>query len=251
MSTKTSNTSSRASAANKHQSAAAYSALAEDLLRSATRSVSGYDLGRIIGQGHFGTVRLAVHRLTGTRVAIKQLPKDPAPDLLFRELQLHRRLRHPHVLALYEIIATETSIWLVSELCTGGELFDYLVETGRLSLEETRRVFGQIVLGVAYLHRNNIVHRDLKLENILLDGRLNVKIADLGFSREFDENRWMETWVGTVGYSAPEILSGKRYMGEGKQMDLPIKRGTIELNALRFLRQRRTSGPWASSCSRC
>lgn len=104
----------------------------------------------------------------------------------------------------------------MTELCTGGELFDYLVEKGRLSRAETRRVFGQLVLGLAHLHGMGVVHRDLKLENILLDERVNVKIADLGFGREFEKGRWMETWVGTLGYCAPEVVAAKKYMGEGE-----------------------------------
>lgn len=142
-------------------------------------------------------------------------PSSPL-SLLTRELHHHRRLRHPHILALFELIATESSIYLVSELCSGGELFDYLVEKGRLSLDETRRIFGQLVLGVNHLHRSGVVHRDLKLENILLDERVNVKIADLGFGREFEKGRWMETWVGTLGYTAPEVVGAKRYLGEGE-----------------------------------
>lgn len=104
----------------------------------------------------------------------------------------------------------------MTELCTGGELFDYLVEKGRLSSSETKRIFGQLVLGVAYLHTNGVVHRDLKLENILLDEKCGVKIADLGFGREFEKGRWMETWVGTLGYCAPEVVAAKRYLGEGE-----------------------------------
>ncbi|GAA6060438.1 hypothetical protein JCM10212_000031 [Sporobolomyces blumeae] len=205
------------------QLASAYSALAAELTRTEIKSVGGYTLGRIIGEGTFGKVRLGVHRLTGTRVAIKQVPKsipstssDPCSplSLLTREIHHHRRLRHPHVLSLYELIATESSIYLVTELCAGGELFDYLVEKGRLSLSETRRVFGQLVLGIAYLHAQGVVHRDLKLENVLLDERVNVKIADLGFGREFEKGKWMDTWVGTLGYCAPEVVAGKKYLGE-------------------------------------
>ncbi|GAA5917168.1 hypothetical protein JCM5296_005588 [Sporobolomyces johnsonii] len=205
------------------QLSSAYSALAAELTRTEIRSLGGYSLGRVIGEGTFGKVRLGVHRLTNTRVAIKQVPKslpsnasDPSSplSLLTREIHHHRRLRHPHVLSLYELLATESSIYLVTELCAGGELFDYLVEKGRLSLAETRRIFGQLVLGMAYLHGEGVVHRDLKLENVLLDERVNVKIADLGFGREFEKGKWMDTWVGTLGYCAPEVVSGKKYLGE-------------------------------------
>jgi serine/threonine protein kinase len=116
---------------------------------------------------------------------------------------------------MYEVIATESHIWIVTELCCGGELFDYLVEKGRLSEDETRLIFGQLCLAVAYLHDNNIVHRDLKLENVLLDERCRVKLGDFGFTREFDRGAFMETFCGTTGYAAPEMLLGKKYQGPG------------------------------------
>ncbi|GAA6043697.1 hypothetical protein JCM8097_007484 [Rhodosporidiobolus ruineniae] len=204
--------------------ASAYSALAAELTRTEIKNLGGYSLGRVIGEGSFGKVRLGVHRLTGTRVAVKQVSKslpgattsDPSSplSLLTRELHHHRRLRHPHLLTLYELLATESSIYLITELCAGGELFDYLVEQGRLSLPEARRIFGQLCLGVAYLHGEGVVHRDLKLENVLLDEHVNVKIADLGFARETEKGRWLETRVGTVGYTAPEVLRGSKYLGE-------------------------------------
>ncbi|GAA5830100.1 hypothetical protein JCM11251_006877 [Rhodosporidiobolus azoricus] len=212
--------------------ASAYSALAAELTRTEIKNLGGYSLGRVIGEGSFGKVRLGVHRLTGTRVAVKQVPKslpggsatDPSSplSLLTRELHHHRRLRHPHLLTLYELLATESSIYLVTELCAGGELFDYLVEHGRLSLSETRRIFAQLCLGVAYLHGEGVVHRDLKLENVLLDAEVNVKIADLGFAREMESGggggKWLDTKVGTVGYSAPELIRGEKYLGE--QIDI-------------------------------
>ncbi|GAA5964916.1 hypothetical protein JCM10213_001458, partial [Rhodosporidiobolus nylandii] len=168
---------------------------------------------------------------------------SPLP-LLTRELHHHRRLSHPHLLQLYELLATESSIFLITELCAGGELFSYLLDSpgGRLSIPEARRVFGQLCLGVGYLHAEGVVHRDLKLENVLLDEWCNVKIADLGFAREVGRgggvgggcggwstgtggaavggggggggSRWMETRVGTVGYTAPEVLRGEKYVGE-------------------------------------
>ena len=119
---------------------------------------------------------------------------------LTREIHHHRRLHHPHVCKLYEVIATESHIWLVTELCSGGELFDYLAEKGRLSEEESKTIFGQLCLAVAYIHEKGVVHRDLKLENVLLDERIRVKLGDFGFTREFERGALLDTYCGTTGY---------------------------------------------------
>ncbi|KAG2111444.1 kinase-like domain-containing protein [Suillus clintonianus] len=159
----------------------------------------------------YGKVRLGTHRLTSTRVAIKQIPKAMSASLT-REIHHHRRLRHPRVTQMYEIIATESHIWIVTELCCGGELFDHLAEKGRWSEHESSIISGQLVLAVAYLHEKGIVHRDLKLENVLLDERCRVKLGDFGFTREYDHDVYMETFCGTTGYAAPEMFQGKRYL---------------------------------------
>lgn len=165
---------------------------------------------------------MGTHRLTSTRVAIKQIPKAMSA-VLTREIHHHRQLHHPHVTQMYEVIATESYIWIVTELCSGGELFDYLAEKGRLSEEETRIIFGQLCLAVAYLHDKGIVHRDLKLENVLLDERCRVKLGDFGFTREYERGVYMETFCGTTGYAAPEVLQGKRYLGPGKWWSVCIR----------------------------
>lgn len=131
-------------------------------------------------------------------MAIKQIPKEMSAALT-REIHHHRRLHHPHITQLYEVIATENYIWLVTELCSGGELFDYLVEKGRLDEIEGRIVFGQLCLAVGYIHERGIVHRDLKLENVLLDERCRVKLGDFGFTREFEKGMLLETFCGTTG----------------------------------------------------
>jgi serine/threonine protein kinase len=158
---------------------------------------------------------LGTHRLTSARVAIKQIPKAMSASLT-REIHHHRQLHHPHITQMYEVIATESSIWIVTELCCGGELFDYLVEKGRIAEDEARVIFGQLCLAVAYLHDNGIVHRDLKLENVLLDERCRVKLGDFGFTREFDRGSLMETFCGTTGYASPEMLQGRKYQGPGE-----------------------------------
>lgn len=177
---------------------------------------SGEACSSRIPSGTYGKVRLGVHRLTGIRVAIKQIPKAMSASLT-REIHHHRQLHHPHVTQLYEVIATESHIWLVTELCSGGELFDYLAEKGRLNEDETRVLFGQLCLAVAYVHSKGIVHRDLKLENVLLDERCRVKLGDFGFTREFERGSLLETFCGTTGYASPEMLLAKKYLGPGKR----------------------------------
>ncbi|PWZ01849.1 Pkinase-domain-containing protein [Testicularia cyperi] len=193
--------------------ASAYQELGKELSSAKLKMVGNYTLQRPIGEGTFGKVRLGLHRLTNTRVAIKQIPKAHSASLT-REIHHHRRLHHPNVMQLYEVIATEGYIWMVSELCAGGELYDYLVEHEVLGEPEARRIFGQLCLAVAYIHSKGIVHRDLKLENILLDERCNVKLGDFGFTREFEGRRLMETFCGTTGYASPEMLACKKYTGE-------------------------------------
>ncbi|KAI1798235.1 Pkinase-domain-containing protein [Ganoderma leucocontextum] len=197
---------------HKAQLANAYNELGKELSSQKIRVVGNYTLGKVIGEGTYGKVRMGTHRLTGTRVAIKQIPKAMSAALT-REIHHHRQLHHPHVTQLYEVIATESSIWLVTELCSGGELFDYLAEKGRLNEEETRVLFGQLCLAVAYVHEKGIVHRDLKLENVLLDERCRVKLGDFGFTREFEKGSLLETFCGTTGYAAPEMLLAQKYLG--------------------------------------
>ncbi|KAK7040734.1 hypothetical protein VNI00_009640 [Paramarasmius palmivorus] len=196
----------------KAQLANAYNELGKELSSSKVRVVGNYTLGRVIGEGAYGKVRIGTHRLTSTRVAIKQIPKAMSASLT-REIHHHRQLHHPHITQMYEVIATESSIWIVTELCSGGELFDYLAEKGRLSEDETRFLFGQLCLAVAYLHEQGIVHRDLKLENVLLDERCRVKLGDFGFTREYERGALMETYCGTTGYASPEMLQGQKYQG--------------------------------------
>ncbi|KAG5724526.1 Serine/threonine-protein kinase MARK2 [Termitomyces sp. T112] len=197
---------------HKAQLANAYNELGKELSSNKMRVVGNYTLGKVVGEGAYGKVRMGTHRLTSTRVAIKQIPKAMSASLT-REIHHHRQLHHPHVTQMYEVIATESYIWIVTELCSGGELFDYLVEKGRLSEEETRLIFGQLCLAVAYLHERGIVHRDLKLENVLLDERCRVKLGDFGFTREYEKGSFMETFCGTTGYASPEMLEGKKYQG--------------------------------------
>lgn len=191
----------------------AYHELGKQLLSKKLLVVGQYTLERTIGQGTYGKVRMATHRLTNERVAVKQIHKQHIASLT-REIHHHRRLHHPHVLQLYEVILTESHIWMVTELCSGGELYDVVAQRGGLPESEACIYFGQLCLALAYIHEQGIVHRDLKLENILLDADGRVKLSDFGFTREFEPHQLMNTRCGTQAYSAPEMLDRRRYVGE-------------------------------------
>jgi serine/threonine protein kinase len=144
---------------------------------------------------------------------LKSAKKDDAN--LAREIHHHRQFIHPHIARLYEVIVTEELVWLVLEYCPGDELYNYLLDKGALEPSKVQRIFTQLVGAVTYVHNKSCVHRDLKLENILLDKHGDVKLVDFGFTREYEgKSNYLQTWCGTVCYSAPEMLKGEKYAGE-------------------------------------
>ena len=130
-----------------------------------------------------------------------------------REINILHLCTHPHIIRLYEVIDTPTDIFLVNEYVSGGELFDYIVSKGRLSADEARNFFHQIISGVEYCHFQKIVHRDLKPENLLLDANDNIKIADFGLSNLMRDGDFLRTSCGSPNYAAPEVISGHLYAG--------------------------------------
>ncbi|XP_027123585.1 SNF1-related protein kinase catalytic subunit alpha KIN10-like [Coffea eugenioides] len=180
--------------------------------------VRNYRLGKTLGHGSFGKVKIAEHVLTGYKVAVKILNrrKMKTPDMeekVRREIKICRLFVHPHIIRLYEVIETPADIYVVMEYVKSGELFDYIVEKGRLQEDEARHFFQQIISGVEYCHKNMVVHRDLKPENLLLDSRGNVKIADFGLSNIMRDGHFLKTSCGSPNYAAPEVVSGKLYAG--------------------------------------
>jgi serine/threonine protein kinase len=147
------------------------------------------------------------------QVVLKSAKKNDAN--LAREIHHHRQFIHPHIARLYEVIVTEELVWLVLEYCPGDELYNYLLAHGALEPSKVQRIFTQLVGAVSYVHNKSCVHRDLKLENILLDKHGDVKLVDFGFTREYEgKSNYLQTWCGTVCYSAPEMLKGEKYAGE-------------------------------------
>ncbi|KAF2665916.1 kinase-like protein [Microthyrium microscopicum] len=191
-----------------------YGQLLEEFASPDLRTVGNYTLGRLIGKGSFGKVYLATHKLTnGSKVVLKSANKDDAN--LAREIHHHRQFVHPHIARLYEVLVTESLVWLVLEYCPGDELYNRLLKTGPMEPEKVQKIFTQLVGAVSYVHQKSCVHRDLKLENILLDKQENVKLVDFGFTREYEgKMSYLQTWCGTVCYSAPEMIKGEKYAGE-------------------------------------
>nr|XP_020642211.1 serine/threonine-protein kinase MARK1 isoform X5 [Pogona vitticeps] len=184
--------------------------------------IGNYRLLKTIGKGNFAKVKLARHVLTGREVAVKIIDKtqlNPTSlQKLFREVRIMKILNHPNIVKLFEVIETEKTLYLVMEYASGGEVFDYLVAHGRMKEKEARAKFRQIVSAVQYCHQKCIVHRDLKAENLLLDGDMNIKIADFGFSNEFTIGNKLDTFCGSPPYAAPELFQGKKY--DGPEVDV-------------------------------
>ncbi|ORX75631.1 Pkinase-domain-containing protein [Anaeromyces robustus] len=194
--------------------------LDSDLLKylrsSSINSIGGYHIGKTLGKGSFGKVKLGVHKLTGQKVAIKIVDKIHAP-IVAREIETWRHLIHPNIIQLYEVITSETKIYMIIEFAEEGELFDFITKYGRIDENSVtaKKLFRQLVEAVSYCHQNNFVHRDLKLENVLLSSDFNIKLSDFGFTREFSSSKLLDTYCGSVAYAAPEMISGKQYNGPG------------------------------------
>ncbi|KFB45355.1 AGAP001752-PA-like protein [Anopheles sinensis] len=176
-----------------------------------------YDLEETLGSGHFAVVKLARHVFTGEKVAVKVIEKTKLDDIsrahLFQEVRCMKLVQHPNVVRLYEVIDTQTKLYLILELGDGGDLYDYIMrhETG-LSESLAREYFRQIVRAISYCHQLHVVHRDLKPENVVFFEKLGVvKLTDFGFSNKFCPGQKLETSCGSLAYSAPEILLGDSY----------------------------------------
>lgn len=169
-------------------------------------------LGEELGSGAYGVVKLATHLLTKQQVAVKIMERSYAA-IVIREVEAWRHLRHQHIAQLYEIIVTESKIYLVMEFAKTGELFDYMVQRNQLQEKEARKIFTQLALTVGFCHSRGFVHRDLKPENLLLDGNFSLKLVDFGFTRRYDPNKLIKSFCGSAAYAAPEVLRMELYSG--------------------------------------
>lgn len=176
-----------------------------------------YDLEETLGRGHFAIVKLAKHVFTGQKVAVKVIDKNKLDEVsrshLFQEVRCMKLVQHPHVVRLYEVIDTQTKLYLILELGDGGDMYDYIMQhENGLDEELARYYFRQIVHAISYCHKLHVVHRDLKPENVIFFKKQGVvKLTDFGFSNLYRPGEKLETSCGSLAYSAPEILLGDLY----------------------------------------
>ncbi|KAF7833647.1 CBL-interacting serine/threonine-protein kinase 3-like isoform X1 [Senna tora] len=214
------------------------------------RRVGKYEVGRTIGEGTFAKVKFARNSETNEPVAIKILDKEKVlkhkmAEQIRREIATMKLIKHPNVVQLYEVssshiglginscqarsvviptcallfsrvMGSRTKIYIVLEFVTGGELFDKIVNHGRMSENEARRYFQQLINAVDYCHSRGVYHRDLKPENLLLDAYGNLKVSDFGLSalsQQVKDDGLLHTTCGTPNYVAPEVLDDGGYDG--------------------------------------
>ena len=179
-----------------------------------------YIVGKEVGQGAYATVRIAIHKATKTRVAIKIYEKSkimdpPRKKSVKREIKLLKMMSYPYIIKLHETYETNHHINIIMEYVGGPSLYTYLKSqpNKRLDEQEAKRIFRQITEALHYCHKKCITHRDIKLENLLMDEEKNIKLIDFGFSTCMPNDKKTKMFCGTPSYMAPEIVLKKEYCG--------------------------------------
>ncbi|KAJ3429346.1 protein kinase [Anaeramoeba flamelloides] len=174
--------------------------------------------------GPYEIVKWAINEKTKQEVAIKIISKknllldSTNMDRVRREIAIQKLINHPNVVKIFDVYETEKHLFLVLEYVSGGELFDYIIECGRVDSSQSREFFQQIIYGLEHFHSFSISHRDLKPENLLLDKDNNIKIADFGMAKMMETGGLLQTACGSPHYVSPEIIRGRGY--DGRKSDI-------------------------------
>jgi calcium/calmodulin-dependent protein kinase I len=168
----------------------------------------------VLGQGYFAVVKVGIDKKTGEKVAVKLVNKSlvEKEETLANEIDILGSIDHPNVVSMKAIFDTEDTLFIVMELMEGGELYEEIVKRKTFTEKDAAEIVRQLCEALAYLHERGIVHRDLKLENLLLKkkGGLEIKLADFGLSKLYS-GQALQTACGTPFYVAPDVLMGTGY----------------------------------------
>ena len=180
--------------------------------------ITFYKIGRLIGRGAFGKVNIGLNILTGRIVAIKSFNKqnilnEKAKKKILYETNLMRGLYHPSVTKILETFETDKYMLIIMEYISGGNLQNFVKKRRKLCEKTAKILYRQLIQGIRYIHSKGIVHRDIKLENILLDLNNIVKICDFGVGKLTKKGQKLFDQCGTPVYMAPEIVKGDGYEG--------------------------------------
>ena len=177
-----------------------------------------YEFVKCIGKGAFGKVTLGIHKLTGKYVAIKTIEKSLMKDdfskrKVFQEVYILKKIRHSNIIRLLEVFESNKHYLMVMEFAGGGDLLHFIKRRGKMQESDAKFIFKQIVYGLAHIHWRSVIHRDIKLDNILLDWESGVKICDFGVSKITKKGQVIKEQCGTPAYIAPEIITDEGYEG--------------------------------------
>ncbi|CAF4044849.1 unnamed protein product [Adineta steineri] len=167
------------------------------------KKVGNYIILKTIGEGSFAKVRLGIHIVTEMKVAVKVINKREVFKRnylranLRREAAMMQRMSHSNIVQLHEVMETENSYYIVLDLVQGTEFVKYLTKKKQLDEIETRKYIRQIVSAVDHMHRANVIHRDIKLQNFMLDQNNDIIIIDFGLSNSLDEKGFLTTQCGS------------------------------------------------------
>ncbi|PGH07725.1 CAMK/CAMKL/KIN1 protein kinase [Helicocarpus griseus UAMH5409] len=186
-------------------------------------------LGKTIGAGSMGKVKLAKNLETGEQVAVKIIPRhsteehrgnrdaeraDRSKEIrTAREAAIVTLLNHPYVCGMRDVVRTNYHWYMLFEYVNGGQMLDYIISHGKLKEKQARKFARQIASALDYCHRNSIVHRDLKIENILISKTGDIKIIDFGLSNLYSPKSQLKTFCGSLYFAAPELLQARQYVG--------------------------------------